>query len=62
MAMLNIGFEMAVPLVVLVFAGYKADGWWDTDPWMKVLGAFLGLTVGLYNFYKRLLPMGGGQR
>ena len=59
MAMLNVGFEMAVPLLVLVFAGYKADGWLETDPWLKVVGALLGIVVGLYNFYKRLLPTGG---
>jgi len=58
-ALVNIGLEMAVPLVVLVFAGYKADGWLDTDPWLKVVGAILGLTVGLYTFYKRLLMAGG---
>jgi F0F1-type ATP synthase assembly protein I len=54
-AMMNIGMEMAAPVLLLLFAGYKADSWLDTDPWFKVVGAMLGMVVGFYNFYKRLI-------
>jgi len=57
--MIDIGLEMAVPLALLLFAGYKADAWWGTDPWLKLLGALLGMVVGFYNFYKRVIPSGG---
>lgn len=57
--MTSVGLEMAVPLILLLFAGYKADGWWGTDPWLKLLGALLGMLVAFYNFYKRFIASGG---
>ena len=52
----GIGLEIAVPVAVFVYLGYKLDERWGTDPWLVVVGAMLGMTVGFYNLFKRYLP------
>jgi F0F1-type ATP synthase assembly protein I len=62
-SLFGLGFEIAVPVALFMFAGYKADGWLGTEPWLFVVGALLGVTVGFYSFFKRVLqhskPPGG---
>ena len=38
-----IGLEFALP----AFLGFGLDRWWGTAPWMTVLGAFLGVGMGM---------------
>lgn len=62
---IGLGFEIAVPIVVCMFAGYKADDWLETEPWLFVTGALLGVAVGFYNFFRRVLQYGrdpGGKK
>jgi F0F1-type ATP synthase assembly protein I len=59
-SLFGLGFEIAVPVVLLMFAGYKADGWLGTEPWLFVVGALLGVTLGFYSFFKRVLQFGRG--
>ena len=66
MAMLGLGFEIAVPVLVLLFVGMKVDTWLGSQPWLMVAGMFLGMIVGSYNLYKRVVPVsrdrnGGGK-
>ena len=61
-SLFGLGFEIAVPVVLFMFAGYKADGWLGTEPWLFVVGALLGVTVGFYSFFKRVLQFGQGSR
>jgi F0F1-type ATP synthase assembly protein I len=56
MAHAGIGLELAVPVVVFVFIGYKLDERWGSDPWLVVLGATLGMTLGFYSLFKRYMP------
>jgi len=56
MAHAGIGIELAVPVVVFVFIGYKLDERWGTDPWLVILGATIGMVVGFYSLFKRYLP------
>jgi len=44
----TIGLEFALP----VFFGFGADRWLGTSPWLTVLGAFLGLAVGMLHVMK----------
>ena len=53
-SLFGLGFEIAVPVVLFMFAGYKADGWLETEPWLFVVGALLGVTIGFYSFFKRV--------
>lgn len=56
MAHVGIGFELAIPVALCVFIGYKLDERWGTDPWLVVLGAAIGMTAGFYSLFKRYLP------
>ncbi len=38
-----IGLEFALPALF----GFGLDRWWRTAPWMTVLGAFLGVGMGM---------------
>lgn len=55
-ALFGLGFEIAVPIVLLMYVGYRLDGWWETTPWLFLVGAILGIAIGFYNFFKRVLP------
>lgn len=54
------GFEIAVPIALCTFLGYKADQWLGTEPWLLVVGALLGMTLSFYNLFRRVSPGRGG--
>jgi hypothetical protein len=39
----TIGLEFALP----AFVGFGLDRWWDTSPWMTLVGAILGVATGM---------------
>ena len=39
----TIGMEFATPALL----GFGLDRWWKTSPWITVIGAFLGLGLGM---------------
>jgi ATP synthase protein I len=41
-------YSLIGAIVVLGAAGYFADQWLGTDPWLLVTGLLLGIVVGLY--------------
>ena len=53
---LSLGFEIVAPVVLFMFAGYALDGWIDSQPWFLLVGALLGIAVGMYNLFRRVLP------
>ena len=55
-AYLGLGFEIAVPVVLFMYLGYKLDSWLDSEPWLLGLGAVLGVSVGFFSFFRRVLP------
>ncbi len=61
-ALLGLGFEIAVPIVLLFLIGYKLDAWLDTAPWITLVGAFLGLAVAFYNLFRRVAASSGEGR
>jgi F0F1-type ATP synthase assembly protein I len=60
LAYLNVGFELVVPVVLFMFAGYMLDGWLGSEPWFLLVGALAGIAVGFYNLFRRFLPPGEG--
>jgi len=53
------GLEIALPIVLFMFLGYRLDAWLGTQPWFLAGGALLGVAVGFYGFFRRVLPRGG---
>jgi F0F1-type ATP synthase assembly protein I len=35
-------------ILLLGGLGYFADGWFDTEPWLLIIGLLLGIVVGFY--------------
>jgi ATP synthase protein I len=44
----TIGLEFALP----AFIGFGLDRWWKTRPWMTIVGAFLGLGIGMLHVFR----------
>jgi ATP synthase protein I len=57
---IGLGFEIIVPVVLFMFAGYVLDGWLGSGPWFFLVGALAGIAAGFYNLFRRILPPGGG--
>lgn len=54
----GLGFEIAVPIALGVYLGYRLDRWLDSSPWFLVIGSLLGMVVGFYGFFKSVWPKG----
>jgi F0F1-type ATP synthase assembly protein I len=52
----GLGLELAVPILILGYVGYKVDGWLDSSPWFFLLGALSGIAVAFYALFRRALP------
>jgi hypothetical protein len=52
----GMGVEIALPIVLFMYLGYRMDAWLGSDPWLLSLGALLGVAVGFYGFIRRVLP------
>lgn len=59
---LNIGYFFAASVTVMTLLGYYLDKKWQTDPWLTVCGAFLGIGMGFYNFFKTVLNLDKKER
>jgi F0F1-type ATP synthase assembly protein I len=55
-AFIGLGIEMAVAIVLFMFAGSRLDVWLGTAPWLFVVVALVGVAVAFYGFFKRVLP------
>lgn len=55
---IGLGFEMVVPVVLLMYVGYRLDAWLGSRPYLFLLGAFLGFAVGFYRMLKRVGVLG----
>ncbi|MCB4756332.1 MAG: AtpZ/AtpI family protein [Elusimicrobia bacterium] len=46
------GTQLALTLLIGFYIGYRIDKAKGTLPWGTLIGSFIGLGVGLYNFLK----------
>ena len=53
--LVGLGIEMAASIVLCMYAGYRLDRWLDTKPWWFLAGALLGVVLGFYSFFRRVL-------
>ena len=49
------GLTLAVSTLFFLWLGTKADGWLGTEPWLALLGAFVGAGAGFYHMYHHLV-------
>ncbi|HKQ62121.1 MAG TPA: AtpZ/AtpI family protein [Candidatus Polarisedimenticolaceae bacterium] len=54
LAPVGIGLEMAVPIALFVYVGYRLDRWMGSEPWFALGGTVLGMTIAFYNLYRRV--------
>jgi F0F1-type ATP synthase assembly protein I len=54
---LNIGYFFAVSVTLFTLLGYYLDKKWQTDPWLTLCGAILGIGMGFYNFFRTVLSI-----
>ena len=52
---LGIGLTMALATGLFMYAGVRADRWLGTDPWLTLVGAFVGASAGFYYMYHHLV-------
>jgi ATP synthase protein I len=52
-----LGFELAAPVVVGIFAGYFLDRRLNTQPWLIMLGVMAGFLYGLKTLFTMLKRM-----
>jgi ATP synthase protein I len=52
-----LGFELAAPVVVGLFAGYYLDRRLNTQPWLMMLGVMAGFLYGLKTLFSMLKRM-----
>lgn len=49
------GLTLAASTLLFLWLGTRADGWLGTDPWLALLGAFVGAGAGFYHMYHHLV-------
>ena len=52
---MDIGWTFVVAVGAGVWAGYKADMYFETKPWLLVVGSVLGMAIGFYRFFTVVL-------
>ena len=52
---LGVGFQFAGSIVLFLFIGQWLDDRLGTEPWLLILGVFLGASAGFYSLYRRLV-------
>jgi F0F1-type ATP synthase assembly protein I len=52
---LGVGLTVALATGLFTFAGMRVDRWLDTEPWLTLIGAFVGASAGFYYMYYHLV-------
>jgi len=55
----NLGYTIAVPLVVFALAGRFLDKKLETSPWLLLFGILLSIALSSYLVYKKTLDIIG---
>jgi len=53
----ELGYTIAVPLVVLALGGRLLDRKFDTSPWLLLVGIFLSLIVSSWLVYLKMVKI-----
>lgn len=44
----SMAFQMIIIMILGVYGGIKADEYFDTSPWLTLVGVILGFSLALY--------------
>ncbi len=53
----QLGFIIAIPLVVFVFLGFLADKFFSTRPLFLIAGILVSIAITAYEVYRLILPL-----
>lgn len=53
--MMGVGLQFAASILLFFFLGRWADSRLGTEPWLLVVGVFVGLAAGFWSMYRRLV-------
>lgn len=61
---LGVGLQFAGSIVLFLFVGQWLDRRLGTEPWLLLLGVFVGAAAGFYSLYRQLVidPRDRGRR
>ncbi len=54
----GLGLQLAVTVVLFWFIGKMIDEHYGTQPLWMIVGAMVGIVVGMYNFIKSVVELG----
>lgn len=54
---LGLGSQLAATIILMFFLGHWLDSEFGTEPILTIVFAFIGGTVGVYNFIKTVLEL-----
>jgi ATP synthase protein I len=52
---LGVGFQFGASIVFFLLVGQWLDRRLGTDPWLLLLGVFVGAAAGFYSLYRQLV-------
>ena len=58
----GVGMQFAATIGVFAFGGHWLDGRLGSDPWLLILGVFVGFALGLVSLHSKLSPSGGARK
>ena len=58
----GLGFEIVVPVLLGVGAGWWLDSKFGTEPWLLLVGALVGIGAGMLNFLRAVSALKPGQK
>ena len=51
----GVGIQFAVSILLFLYVGQWLDRKLGTQPWLLIVGVFLGAGLGFYSMYKKLM-------
>ncbi|OHA17452.1 MAG: hypothetical protein A3H57_04950 [Candidatus Taylorbacteria bacterium RIFCSPLOWO2_02_FULL_43_11] len=53
----ELGYMIAIPIVLLALLGRLADKYWNTSPWMLLTGILLSIFISTFMVYKKTVDI-----
>lgn len=55
----RIGSELVISVLIGIYGGYLLDGYFDSSPWLMLLGLIFGSAAGFLNIYRAFQELDG---